>query len=219
MNSEQIVALSPYLLDREHLVNKEVIDTFKKSFGNVDLKLLEKDEYLRYEKFKLETVVFPSYVKDINMHSIHDPHLLITILRKVQSTVILLEDEVLELSNYLEITEHLKQTLKSAQNAHKISAKINKHFQQCISKKQFSELIETIQELRKEELVCSIASDAIMTLTKIASNNNSPEKLQDDLLLRCRMLMNLTDEYHPITIEKIPRLQLLVDLHKGSLML
>ena len=212
LNSKEVVDLSPFLspLCKEKLVSEEAMRVFKNCYKMNKLDSLPPVQYLQYNKEKLQHVILPYYLNDINMHAFHDPHLVTMMLKKIQ-TMLVNSVEILVMFN-MRLNDLLLGCEKAVRNAHMLSRKCNKRFQECLRTRNFDSLIPTINKYYETEFIKSLATDCVTTVREIAMYCDII--LQTDLLEKCKQLQNLTHEYHPITIEKLPRLKLYTKLHK-----
>ncbi|XP_065894736.1 uncharacterized protein [Dysidea avara] len=210
IESKTVVQLSPFLsLHTEELICSVEELLFQESHMVDSLK---KSKFLNYNKLKMEHIVLPYYMKDINMHVLHDPHLALLILQNIQSILNgarychllpLFNEEIVTLST------ECHNALSHAQG---LSRKVNLHFQLCFRVKSFNNLIPILKEYLKTQFIVSTVARCVKLAESISTQCDA--KLKAEMTNICGQFQILTVEDNIISLEKLPRFQLYVLLHK-----
>jgi len=213
LDSEKIAFLSPYIcLKARKIVDEEAIFVFQESYGVTDLRSLSEKEFLEYNKGKLEFVIIPHYVNEISMHAIHDPHLVKLMLQKIQEILADINDGNLMLTFINKIGKLLEKCVIAVKRARLLSRNINQKFQKCFNAQNFDDMIQTIADYCKTEFISKVTYECVEIVLKLSTHCN--ESTKQELLQKMKELQNVTPEYHPIALEKLPRLKLHTELHK-----
>ena len=210
ITSKTVSHLSPFLFLNTRRLMTAVEELFFQQFFVVDH--LTNYDFLAYNKQKMEHVLLPYYMKEINMHVLHDPHLALLILHNIQS---LLNDQryyhLFELFNE-EIVTLITECHSAVSNAQGLSRKCNLHFQLCLRSMNF----DTLLQILKEYLEMQFFESTITRCIKLTENVSTQcdDDLKVSMIEKCRNFQLLTKEYHPIPSEKLPKFQLFISLHK-----
>jgi len=209
VSATQIFNLSPFFVNTEKLVVAQEELVFKKYYGLSNIMDLTKIEYLIYNQQKMEHVILPYYVKDIIMHVLHDPNLVILILQNIQS-ILINAGSILEIFSP-QIISLLCESYKALSHGLILSREFNTQFQLFCSKMNFENLVITLTKYLDTPFITSVIADCIELTKNIASCCDG--KLKSDLIEKGKELTFLTKEYHCVSLEKLPRLQLYIKLH------
>jgi len=210
IKSEMVAHLSPFIfLNTEKLIATVAEFLFQQSHKENPH---NKPEFLAYNKQKIEHVILPCYVKEINMHVLHDPHLALLMLHNIQS---LLNDvrhfQLLALFNE-EIVTLISDCHIALSKAQGLSKKINQDFQLCFQTTSFDNLVPILEEYLETQFIVSTTTRCIKLAESISTQCDA--ELRSKIANKCEKLQILTKEYHAISSEKIPRLELYISLHK-----
>ena len=160
----------------------------------------------------MEHIILPYYMKEINMHVLHDPHLILMILHNIQS---LLNDarhyHLLALFNE-EIVSRIKECHDALKKAQGSSRKVNLDFQSCFQVMSFDNLIPVLEKYLGSEFIVSTIPRCVELAETISAQCEGA--LKAAIAEKCKHLRYLTNEYHPIPAEKLPRFKLYIGLHK-----
>jgi len=210
IKSEKMVYLSPFT----SLPTEKVITAIEEIlFDNSHMvDSSDKLEILSYNKKKLEQFVLPYYMKDINMYALHDPHVVVLILQSIQK---ILTDagsnDILGKFNE-QIASLCIECHNAYSNAMELSRKFNMCFQYCMRVKSFHSLIPILKEYQESKFIVSTIPRCVELAETISTQCDS--ELAVVLNRKWKDLKLLTSKYHPISLEKLARFQLYVDLHK-----
>jgi len=209
IKSETVVRLSPFIsLNTDKLIATVEQLLFQQSY---EVDPSRKLEFLTHNKQKMEHIVLPYYMKDINMHALHDPHLAIMILHNIQS---LLNDErhfhllVLFNEQIISLINECHDALTKAQD---LSRKVNLHFQLCFRRASFDNLLPVMKEYLKSHFIASTIVKCEELAKSISEQCDADLKTAVDK--RRKHFQLVTKEYHAIPVEKLPRFQLYIELH------
>jgi len=208
INSNEVAKLSPFVVNTEEFIVAETELAFKQYFGE-KIYGLSKLEFLIYNKQKLEHVVLPYYVKDINQHVLHDPHLVILMLQNVLS-LLTTSSHILQLFNK-QILDLISECQAALSHGELLSRKYNTHFQLCCSKMKFDNLATTLAQYQESPFFNSVLTSCIELTKTIASC--CVGKLHDDLVEIVTDMRRLTKDYHTVPSEKLHQLKLSTKLH------
>ena len=210
VKSETVARLSPFIfLDTDRLIATVEELLFQQSY---EVNRYNKQEFLTYTKQKMEHIILPYYMKDINMHVLHDPHLALLMLHNIQS---LLNEpryyHLLALFND-EIVTLITECHNALSNAQGLSRKVNLHFQLCFRIMSFD-----LMPILKEYLETPFIVSTITKCVKLAENiiMKCDAQLKVVMIEKCKEFQILSKKYHAISIEKLPRIELHIDLHKN----
>ena len=209
IKSETVTRLSPFIsLNTDKLIATVEQLLFQQCY---EVDPSRKLEFLTHNKQKMEHIVLPYYMKDINMHALHDPHLAIMILHNIQS---LLNDErhfhllVLFNEQIISLINECHDALTKAQD---LSRKVNLHFQLCFRRASFDNLLPVMKEYLKSHFIASTIVKCEELAKSISEQCDADLKTAVDKKRKHFQLV--TKEYHAIPVKKLPRFQLYIELH------
>ena len=205
MDSSEAFALSPnFGMRTADSVSKGLRAAFQESYGVQDISLLTSVDYLKYKVSEIENDALPYHLKKINMFIVTDPHNIILILQKIRDasmcsphTKHLLSSLDKEISS---ITNDCKQIL---QDTHKMCRKLNQSVQRNLHEKNYSKLIETVEEFAKSYPLCNAAQKAAVVL----------QKSGEVIPMVYEVLQMMSSGYHDITTKLLPLIKLHIKLH------
>ncbi|XP_065894743.1 uncharacterized protein [Dysidea avara] len=209
IKSETVGRLSPFIfLKTDQLIATVEELLFQQSH---EVNPFSKPEFLIQNKLKMEHIVLPYYMKEINMHVLHDPHLAQLILHNIQS---LLNDaryyHLLALLNE-EIVSLITECHNALKNAQGLSRKVNEHFQLCFRIMSFDNLIPLLKEYLETHFIVTTITRCVELAETICTQCDA--ELKAAMTTKCKELQILTKEYHAISAEKLPRFKLHIELH------
>ncbi|XP_065894746.1 uncharacterized protein [Dysidea avara] len=212
IKSETVARLSPFIfLNTDKLIARVEQLLFQQSH---EVNPFNKPEYLEHNKLKMEHIVLPYYMKEINMHVLHDPHLALLILHNIQSLLNDARYYHLLASFNEEIVTLITECHNALSNAQGLSRKVNEHFQLCFRIMSFDNLIPLLKEYLETHFITSTITRCV-ELTETVSTQCDAE-LKAAMTTKREELQILTKEYHAISAEKLPRFKLYIELHNNT---
>ena len=210
IKSETVAHLSPFIFLNTNKLIATVEELLFKQTHEVNSS--KKSEFLAYNKQKMEHIILPYYMKDINMHTLHDPHLVLMILHNIQSLLNDAKHYQLLLSFNEEIVALINECYSALAKAQGLSRKVNLHFQLCFRRVSFDNLITIMKEYLESDFVVSTIAKCEELAKTISRQCDADLKVA--ITEKYKHFHLLTKEYHAIPEEKLPRFQLYIDLHK-----
>ena len=213
VRSDQVANLSPFgVLHTSNSVGEKLVSVFKVSYGIQDLSSLTPKEYLKYALQQTEYVHIPFHLKRITAHILHDPHVILLMLQKVQTIISASNNHIKIVTQFGEqiiaLIHKCKQALKDGQI---INRNINLKMQDYLYNRDYVELEKALDE-HCENSIGSFAQDSIELVNQIMSV--CEDTLTGSFDFVCQMLETLTPQHHFITLEKLPVIKLYIELHK-----
>ena len=215
MDSNEVISFVPYGENSNTVVSvgDGLTLTHQQSCGVHDPSSLTVVEYLKYRLSEIENMLLPYFLKTINQFTITDPHNFIVVLEVIKDILMglpytknllpLLGEKINMLIN------NSKEILK---DAHKLCRKLNQRVQRNLHEQNYDELIQTVEEFIKSYPLCSVVQKAITMIKKALPYYDG--ELLHYVTLQCEKMQMLTCDYHYITIFTLPRIKLLIELHK-----
>ena len=214
---DEVTNYSPFILSHtEKNVHDELESLFKKSYGANDVSQLTPKDYLIYTLHKIEYAIIPVYVKSITMYTLHDPHLILAMLQRVQRAICKLVSNSTHYSKKIvELSHKCTMVLKNSQKSNRIlNAKVERHLFQ----KNYDAMIQTIEKHYEMASIGQIALECSELVNNIIrqTENKSVQKseLVSEIFIVNEMFLLRTDKFHTITMEKMPIIKKYVSLHK-----
>jgi len=210
IKSVTVAHLSPFIfLNTNKLIAKVQELLFQKSHeDNRD----NKPEFLSCEKQKMEHIVLPYYMKEINMHALHDPHFALLILHNIQALLNDVRYFHLLISFNEEISTLISECHIALSKAQDLSRKVNQHFQLCFRIMRFDNLLPILEEYLETKFISSTIVRCVELTENISTHCDA--ELKSKITNKRKDFQILTKEYHAIAAEKLPRFKLYVALHK-----
>ena len=216
MNSNVILTLSPFGsggLNTAQSVDEGLSLTFQQSYGVHNPSSLTAMDYLKYKLSEIENVMLPSYLKNINMYTVIDPHCVILSLQWIKDALMTSPYTINLLSLLGEdinsLITNCKRTLK---DVHKLCRKLNQSVQRNLYENNYDKLIETVEEFIKNYPLCDVAQKAVTMVKKIIPCCDG--ELLHDMMMRCEELQMMIPDYHNITTLILPYIKLCIKLNK-----
>ena len=212
IKSETVAHLSPFIYLKTDTLIAIMEDLLFQQSGDISF-FSSNSEFLTYYKQKMEHIVLPYCMKEINMHVLHDPHLVLMILHNIQSV---LNDSryyhLLALFNE-EIVTLINECHDALSKAQGLSRKVNLHFQLCFRIMSFDNLIPVLKEYLESDFMASTITKCVKLAKRICTQSDTD--LRSAINEKYKHFKLLTKEYHTIPLEKLPKFQLYVELHKN----
>ena len=214
IRSEQVANLSPFGLSHTNkFVGEKLVSLFRISYGVPDPSKLTPKDYLIFTMYQIECVFIPFHLKRITAHILHDPHVILLMLQKVQTTISASNDHIKFLTQFsqqlLTLTSKCKQALKVAQIQNRNITFKMQHF---LVINDYDELEKNLEEHCKSS-IGSIAQDCIELVNQIMLFCEDTFLTQSFDFVR-QMLETMTPQHHFITLEKLPVIKVYIKLHK-----
>ena len=213
MKSEEVGNLFHIVSQNVNSVTNGLTLTFQQSYGVHDPSSLTAMDYLKYKLSKMENDLLPDYHKTINMFTVNDPHYVILILQRIKDAL-MTSPYTINLLSLLgdEINSLITKCKEILKDAHKLCRKLNQSVQRNLYDKNYDKLIQTVEEFIKNYPLCNVAQKAVTMVKKIIPYCDG--KLLHYMMMKCERLQMRTHDYHNITILILPRIKLIIKLHK-----
>ena len=213
IRSEQVANLSPFGLSRtDKFVGEKLVSLFRISYGVQDQSQLTPKEYLIFTMYQTEYVFIPFHLKRITAHILHDPHVILLMLQKIQTIISASNNHIKILTQFsqqlLTLTSKCKQALKVAQMQNRDITLKMQHF---LFIRDYDELEKNLEEHCRSS-IGSIAQDCIELVNQIMQFCEDALIKQFDFVRQ--MLETMTPQHHFITLEKLPIIKVYIELHK-----
>ena len=211
--TDEVQDLSPHISSVEinHPILKELTYLFKIHYGAEDLSSLTPKEYLEYTLHLIEHVIIPYYLKMITMHALHDPHLMLLMLQKLQTIICSPETDIIFKfsEKILKLISKCHMLLRNSYNSNRV---LNKKVEQHLIKNQYTVLIQTLVDYHKLASIGSVASECIELIKEIIPHAKS--QLKEKLVSLNESLLLKTPKYHSVNMEKLPLIKRYISLHQ-----
>ena len=208
IQSETVAQLSPFIfLHTEQLASIMTELFFQQSCFSDD-----NVGFLTYNKQKLEHVIFPHYMKGINMHVLHDPHLALLMLHSIQSCLSDQKYFHLLVTFNAEIVTLTVECQNALLKGRDLSRRANAHFQSCFRQMSFDSLKPIVEEYLESQFIVSTITRCVKLLQAISTICCGDLKVKAST--KCKELQLLTKEYHVLSLEKLPIFELYISLYK-----
>ena len=213
IRSDQVATLSPFgLLHTNNSVCEKLVSLFKASYGVQDLSKSTHKEYLTYIMHQIEYVFIPFHLKRITAHILHDPHVILLMLQRIQTVISASVSHIKIITQFSEqfvaLDRRCKQALKDTQV---LNRNINLKVQHFLFAKDYVGLEKTLEEHCRTS-IGSFAKDCIELINQVMQM--CEDSLLENFEFVHQMLETMTPQHHFITMEKLPILKLYVGLHK-----
>ena len=215
IKTHEVADLSPHIssVKINYPILHELTRLFKKCYGADDISSLTPKEYLSYTQHLIEHVVIPYYIKMITMHSLHDPHIMLLMLQKLQITIDSSSNENHILIQFSEeIVQLNSECNKVLRNSHNSNRMLNKKIEQQFLDKKYEAIMQTLEDYYKLTSIGSVASRCIELVKEIVPHAES--HLTQDFQSLIQILLMRTHQYHSINMEKLPLIKKYIFLHK-----
>ena len=212
MKSMEVSLLSPfYELHTAGSVLQGLGLLFQQSYGVQNPKSLIPTEFLKYKRSEIENHLLPYYLKLINTIAVSEPHIIIELLQELKHGLMNYPCivDLLSLVNE-EINSLTEESNKILHDVYKLCRILNQNAQRYLHEKSYDELIETVKRFINDYPLCNVAQRAVNMVTKIMPHCYFCKSTRGHLQL-------YTIDYHMINTLVIPRITLLINLHKQIL--
>ena len=210
MDSKEAATLYAIVCQNVSSVTSGLMLTFQQSYGVHDPSSLTAMDYLKYRLSVIENVELPSFLKNINMYTVIDPHHVMLTLQRIKATLMTSPYTINLLSLLGEeinsLITNCKQILK---DVHKLCRKLNQSVQRNLYD---DKLIQTVEEFIKNYPLCNVAQKAVTMVKKIIPYCDG--ELLHYVMISCENLEMMTHDYHMITILTLPHIKLRINVHK-----
>ena len=210
MDFSEMLTLSPFDTTSNNLaaIWEGLLSCFRESYGVHDLSSLTTTEFLMYKQSEIENVELSQRIRDINSHTICEPHKINTILQNIQQILKRLPCDLTRI--VIKELDSLKAECKRASNiSHRLCRKLNQGMQRLLYEKEYDKLIPAIQEFMSINPLYNLAEKAITIVKKITPYVEN--KLLDFMNMSCEFLYLMTPDYHKITTLTIPCIKLNIE--------
>lgn len=209
IHSSEVAMLSPIIqFGTGEVVDKEIGNLLFKSYKE-DSNDSPQKNFIKYTRCYTENCTLQSLIKQINLHTVTDPHLAILTFDELAAG--LLQSQAISVF-FPTINEQIcllvckcHTILKSA---HEMSWKLNHRIQQCIVEENFSALIDIIESHSIEYPVGILSTEGV-TLVK-SCISYCEEELIDYIEHELELLQRLTTEYQWLSLIALPHIKVIV---------
>ena len=214
IRSEQVANLSPFaMLNTYKAVWSELESLYKVSYGKQRASQLDPKEYLAYNMHKIEQVSIPFQLKRITAHLLHDPHVILLMLQRIQATIHASNNKMQILTRFGEQIVNINHNCKKAlKDSRIIDRKINLKVQNFLYQKKYVELESILEEYCTTFSIGVIAQNCISVIEGIIPL--CEDTLKESFGYVTEMLQKMTPQYHSIDKEQLPVMKLYINLHK-----
>ena len=147
------------------------------------------------------------------MHTLHDPYLILIILRRLQTTINASSNEMGILLKFSEkIVTLNSECNKLLKNSHNSNRTLNRKIEHNLFEKNYHAMIETLEDYYRTASIGLVASKCMELVNEIIPNAESSlieqfEYLNQQLLMR-------TADYHSVNRESLPLIKKYISLHE-----
>ena len=216
MDSNEMTILSPIssvgLNTYESVIDK--LDTiYHLSYGIHDPSSLTTVDFLKYRLSHIENSKLPWFLKSISMCTVIDPHQLIIQLQHIKAALRSSQYSANLFPYFARDLESLEDDCKNIlKDAHKVCRKLNQSIQKNLFKKNYDNLIQTVEEYVKIYPLCNVAQRAITMVAKIQQYCNG--KLLDYMTEKYDYIQTKTPDYHCLSNIIFPYIMFEIKTHK-----
>ena len=216
MDSNEMIILSPVSsvgLNTHQSVNEKLDTIFHLSYGIHDPSSLTTVDFLKYRLSYIENLKLPWFLKSISMYTVIDPHQLILQLQHIRDALRNPRFNANLLPYFAKDLDSLEDDCKNIlKDAHKICRKFNQSMQKNLFKKNYDEIIQTVEEFLNSYPLCNIAQKAVAMVEKIKQCCGG--KLLDYMTKKHDYIQTKTPNYHYLSTLIFPYIILYVKTHK-----
>ena len=209
MHSNEVATLSPIIqFGTGEAVEKEIGNLLFKSY-KADTNDSPQKEFLKYTWYYTENCTLQCLIKQINLHTVTDPHLAILTLHELGGG--LLSSQAVSvffpsINDQIYLLACKCHTI--LKGAHEMSWKLNQRIQQCIIHKNFSSLVDIVESHSIEYPVGSVAKEGVVLIQSCVPYCEG--ELLDYIEHELELLQRLTTEYQWLTLIALPHIKLIV---------
>ena len=213
MDSNEVIVLSPHDGNTIRSVGDGLLLIHQKSYGIHDQSSLTAMDYLKYNLREIENISLPFHLKEINMLTVTEPHLIILALQSINDVLMSLSynDKMLSLLRE-EINSLITDCKQLLKDAHKMCRKLNQSVQRNLHERNYDKLIQTGKDFLTNYPLCNVTQKAVTIVKKIIPYCNG--KLLQYMMRKCEKLQMHTPDYHEIANLILPYIKLFIKLHK-----
>ena len=213
MDYKEVLTLAPLMKQNTILLDNELLRKFQSVCGLDDLSSLTDTDYLKFKLSEIENVYLPLTLKKISSFTIFDPY---DVVRIIDAIIVMIYNTY-ELSETSQCTKNLLELVFQKMlpliddckdivaDAHKLSRKLNQSVQRHLLKKDYGELILTVQEYINNYPLGVVLRKAFPLIEKLKPFCNG-DMLFENLYI-------YTPEYHWISRLTFPAIKLFVKLY------
>ena len=215
IRSDQVASLSPFaMLNTDKSVRDELEVLFKKSYEIQNMSQSDHTkDYLIYSMHNLEQVVIPFQLKRITAHLLHDPHVILLMLQRIQTIIHASSNEIQILTQFSEeIVKIDSECKKVFKKSWAIDRTINSKVQHFLFAENYTELESILENKCTPTSIGLIARDCIKMIDKIIPL--CEDSLKTNFGYVKQMLETMTPQLHTIDNEKMPIMKLYIKLHR-----
>ena len=222
MNSNEVHILSPMVgLGTYESVLEGMILSVQRSYGTQDVSSLPAVDYLKYRLGIIEHIVLPFHLKQINTFLIYEPHYLSGIIQHIQGDLVILhcpKNGIIAPPNIQALLKSVSEQIKSLvndcqrilYNAQKISRRLRQSYEKFLTQKDYSSLIQVIEQHNLTNSIASVAQNAVTVVKQVISICDG--ELQYSITERCEKIQTMTSEYNPLILNILPHIKLHIKL-------
>ena len=172
------------------------------------------EDFLKYHLHEIQNFTLPYSLKEINMHIITNPHMIILNLQRIKDCLmnspysIQIHMWALLGSDYGKIDNLIFECKEILKGAHKMCRKINQEAQKYIIDNDYDQIIQIVENFRKSYCLGDIAQRAVTVTKKIIPYCEGEALVY--MKLWCEDMHTMTTDYHCIKILILPGIKLLV---------
>ena len=216
IRSDQVANLSPFArLNTDKSVCDELVSLFTDNYDYELQNVLQSspEQYLNYTIQKLEQVIIPFHLKQITAHMLHDPHIILMLLQRIQTLIYSSENELQIVTQFSEQIVNIdKECKKVTKESQALDRDINSKVKHFLLFKKYAELENTLEKQNMAFSIGSIAESCIKMIEDIAPLCEN--SLKSSFTYVTQMLIKMTPQCHSINMEKLPIMKLYLNLHK-----
>ena len=155
----------------------------------------------------MESITLPSSLKNINTYTIYDPDITILRLQRMQN-VLMAAPSITTFFPTLkeEIEKLISDCHKMLKGSHRLTRKLNQNVQQCLTQRNYHNLIQTIEMYMNDYPISAVAQQAVTMVKKLILYCDG--MLLDFTMMEFERLQLFTAEYHHITSVILPGIKL-----------
>ena len=217
MDYNEVLTLAPMMKENIiTLLSKEIEQTYQSSCGLDNLSSLTHTDYLKFKLSEIENVWLPLNLKKINSFTIFDPFY----LQNIMYTIACIMYQTYKLPETSQCTKNLLELVLEklfllisdckniVMDAHKLSRKLNQSVQRHLLKKDYGELIQSVQEYIDNYPLGVVLRKAIPLIEKVKPFCDG------DKVYIIEQLHFFRTDCHYITTLTFPGVKLFVKLYK-----
>ena len=208
MDSDEVHGLSPAgELDTTKSIDDGLTQEFLKCTGVYDLSILSAIDFLKFKQNEIENLLFPFYLKKVNLYTTADPHDAILLLQEMQDALKTSPSVTIFFPSLNdEINSLIGECHKVLKDAHRLCRKLNQNVQQCLTQKNYQGLIQTIEAFNSSYPIAKVAEEAVTMMKKIILYCD--HRLLNVIVRESEVFQMMTRDYHEIALAIIPLITL-----------